>query len=275
MLNIFAADIYRIIRGKALYITLAVLLATNLLMVISLHALQSGMEPVGIMIGAPEDAQEIFEAAMTEMPAMNGINVTGLLTQSMENFVFFLLPIIVVVAGTIFTHGTVKNDISFGVSRTKLYMSKLLLSIGFGGLFLTYYMVTGGLIATIIGGFGGPAPAGHWSNLIQVLGAQSVLLMAMICIGIFLAFTTKRTAAVNAAFIAFIFVPLMIINLLSMANPALERLSDFDITTNIIRLANLRYMETGEIATALGLGAFWILATTFGGIALFNRAEIK
>jgi len=278
MLNIFKADIYRITRGKALLITLAVILAMNLLMVISLHVIQSGtMDPVAITIGPEMEIEglEDWETFVEEMPPMTGINVIAFLTQSMENFLFFLLPVIVVVAGAIFTHSTVKNDVSFGIARTKLYMSKLLLSIIIGALFLVFYMGTGMIIATIIGGFGGPAPAGHWANLTQVLGAQFVLITAMVCIGMFFAFTTKRTAAVNAAFIAFILVPALIITILSAASSSFERLFDFDLTSQIMRLADLYYMETYEILRALGVGVFWVLATTLGGIALFRRAEIK
>jgi len=141
-------------------------------------------------------------------------------------------------------------------------------------IFLLFYMMTGMLVATVLGGFG-TAAAGYWANLVQVLGAQLLMIIAMVCIGIFFVFTTKRTAAVNGAFIAFILAPAIIISILTFADPWFERLFDFDMTTNIMRLANLRYLETREIATALGLGSFYILATTIGGIALFKRAEIK
>jgi len=255
------------------------MLALNMLMVISLHVFQSGTmdTPMGITIGIEPEDQEALNAAMAELQAitLNGVYVTEVLTQNMENFVWFLLPIFVVTAAAIFTHGTVKNDIAFGISRTRLYMSKLMLSVGISVLFLLFYMGTGMLIATVISGFGGPAPAGHWTNLIQVLGAQLFMLIAMVCVGIFFVFTTKRTAAVNGAFIAFVLIPAVIISLLSIANPSLERLLYFDMTSRIINLAGLRYMEARDIAKALGLGAFYMLATTIGGIALFRRAEIK
>ena len=270
MLNLFRADIYRIIRGKALYITLAVLLAFNLLMIITLNIFQTGVVDLGY-------DDELAAAAMAEIQAMSldGVRVPEILTGNMENLVFFLLPLIIIVAAVIFSHGTVKNDIAWGLSRTKLYMSKLLLSFAFSFLLLLAYIGTGMLVATMLNGFGAPAPDGHWVNLLQVLGAQLFMLLAMVSIGVFLVFTTKRVAAVNGIFIAFILVPALVIALLELANPDLSWLYDFDMTYNINRLANLRYLETREILQALGLGMFYLLATTIGGMVLFRRAEIK
>ncbi|MCL2405475.1 MAG: ABC transporter permease [Defluviitaleaceae bacterium] len=278
MSKLFRADIYRILQGKALFITLVVMLAINVLMIVSYHMMQTRrIDAITITIGneAQLENQEQWEALIDELPAMNSVNVLNVLTQNMENMFFFLLPIIIVVAGAIFTHGTVKNDVSFGISRTQLYMSKLLLSMIISALFLVFYIASGVIIAAIVGGLGSPAPTGHWANFVQVIGAQYVLITAMICIGTFLAFTTKRTAAVNGAYIAIIFVPALVISILSVANPSLERLFDFNITSQVMNLSNIRYMQASEIATALGVGVFWILVTTLGGLALFKRTEIK
>ena len=279
MWNLIRADFYRIIRGIALYITLAVVLALNLLIVGTLHAFQSGAFDESLEAAAAMGNADALDAAMAEIQAMtiNGVQITSILTGSMENFLWFLLPIVIVVASTIFTHGTVKNDIAFGLSRTKLYVSKLLLATAIGIVFLLFYMGTGMLLATLFGGFGGPAPVGHWSNLFQVLGLQFILIFATICIGIFLAFTTKRTAAVNGIFIALLLVPPLVISLLELASPGFSRLFDYDISYNTIRLSRLGCccLETRDLMHALGLGAFYILATTIGGIALFRRAEIK
>ena len=280
MINIIRADIYRIVRGKALYISLAALLLLNFIAVFSVHSFQTGnmdMDSafhIGIQFGDPEEALAAAEAEMQAIQ-VNGTHIVSQLTRSMENLIYFLIPVIVVVAGAIFTHNTVKNDIAWGTSRTKLYLSKLILALVISLVFLLFYMGTGMLIATILGGAGGPAPAGHWAHLLAVLGAQFVMITALICFGVFLAFTTKRTAAVIGIFIAFMLVPLMIISLVELANPNVTRLLVFEMNYNIIRLSNLRMLETREILQSLGLGAFYILATTIGGIALFNRAEIK
>jgi len=271
MFRLIRADIYRILRGKALYITLIVLLAVVALIV---GAAQTG-GAVGMQF-TPEQAEEVVSAISdVAMPGVSAANIPEILAISMENFTFFLLPVVVIVAGAIFTHGTVKNDISWGTSRTKLYFSKLILSVGLCILMLIFYVGSSMLVAAVIGGFGGPVPTGHWIGLLQIFSAQLVLLVALVAVGVFLAFTTKRTAAVNGAYIAFCLVPPLAITLLAAANSSLIRLMDFDMLSNVMALANLPSMETSEMLRALGIGAFWLISSTVAGVALFRRAEIK
>jgi len=272
MLNLFKADIYRILRGKALYITLAVLVLIIVLMVAASFQMHMGFTP-------PEYVYDEYGVAqpheLTQVSAASGVNIPYALADSMENFVFFLLPIIVIVAGAIFTHGTVKNDLAWGISRTKLYFSKLLLTFAIGTMMLLFYVGLSIVLVTINNGFGGPAPAGHWVGLIQIYLAQLVLLFALMSIGVFLAFVTKRTAAVNGAFIGFCMVPPFIIMLLTLSNEWFLRLFDFDMLSNIMALSSLPQLATGEILRALGVGVFWLILSTVSGIALFRRAEIK
>jgi len=275
MLNLIRADIYRVIRGKALYITFAVLLAVILLNVAATHAVQTGVIVIPDMVAEDTPHVSVGITAVTEGDGVTGISIANPLTVSMENYVFFLLPIIIVVAGAIFSHGTVKNDLAWGVSRTKLYFSKLILASVLCVIMLIFYYVSGMLIATIWGGFGGPAPDGFWIGLLQIIAAQLVLLFSYIAFGVFLAFTTKRTAAVNGAYIAFVFVPLFLFMILSTINSNLNWLLDFEMLSNLMNLARLPYLETREILRALGIGTFVLVASTAGGVALFRRAEIK
>ena len=277
MLNLIRADIYRIARGKALYITLAALLAVSILNIVGW---QSG--ELGAFVILDEHGNEIRQAVILDAydVEIRSIEVSGVaiplaLAQSMETFAFFILPVIVVVAGTIFSHGTVKNDIAFGISRTKLYFSKLLLSADVCILMLLFYIGVSMIIATIIGGFGGPAPAGHWVELIQIFSAQLLLLLALTSIGVFLAFVTKWTSIVIAAYLAFLLVPPLVISSLSFANESLARLFEFDMLSNIMMLGNLPNMDTSDILRALGLGVFYLLASTIAGVAIFRRVEIK
>jgi hypothetical protein len=102
------------------------------------------------------------------------------------------------------------------------------------------------------------------------------MLLAMNSFGIFLMFTTKRTAAVIGAYIAFTMAPIIVMSILmDVTSVNLVRLLDFDILLTIRRLGFIGQMETSEILTALGVGSGYMLLTTIGGIALFRRAEIK
>lgn len=279
MQTIFRADIYRILRSKAFYITFTILLAFNSLTIGVMNAFQSGADNwidagIGVGVDTAYD-QDLFDAAMLEIRAarFDGAHAPAILATGVDYF-YFLLPIIVFTAAAIFSNGTVKNDISWGISRTRLYLSKLLLCAALCAFMMLFYMGTGMIIATVLNGFGSPAP-GHWVALLQVLAAQLFMLLSLTSFGVFLVFATRRTAAVVGAFIAFTLVPVLIFSILGMANPDLAWLTDFDLPTNMTRLASLHRLETREILRGLGLGAFYMLASTLGGIALFRRAEIK
>jgi len=265
MINILRADMYRILRGKGIYITLAVLLLMNALVV--------GPGVVGgINFGNTHGDLGI------EAPTLyfDGVNVVTVLYTRMDNIVFFLLPLIIIVAGAMFTDKTVRNDISWGVSRTKLYLSKLALSAVMCVALIVFYMASGMLMAIIVRGFGGPAPAGHWQNLFQTVGAQLFIMLGVTSLGVFMALTFKCTSAVVGVYCAFWFVPIMIITVLSETiDPGFVRLLDFDLMFSINRLGFFSQLETRVILTALGVGAFYIVVATVGGIALFKRAEIK
>ena len=303
-MDIIRADIYAILRGKAVYITFALVLIFNILLV-------AGRVDVGIAVGNVEAVgEQVFDGASS----------AGILASQAENLIFFLLPLILAAAVPIFNHGTVKNDLAWGISRTKLYMSKLALAIGFSVILLLFYMITGMIIVTAITGFGGPVPDGYWLNLLKIFFAQLFMLISLACIGVFLVFTTKRTAIVNAVYIVLMLVPNLIIFILVGSGFNVERLFEitsmagitmlafidelevstiftilgacavyilvssgfnvqrlFEITSmaGITMLAFIDELEVSTIFTILGACAVYILVTTIGGILLFRRAEIK
>ena len=265
MINIIRADIYRILRGKALYITSVILMALNVMVI-------GTMTVGGINFGNTWDDLGIVAPYL----GFDGLGSAALLYTRMDNMIFFLLPLVYMTAMPLFNDSTIKNDIACGVSRTKIYMSKLTLSAVLCILLVVFYMGTGMLLATVLRGFGGPAPAGYWLSLFQTLGAQLFVMLAVTCFTVFLIFTTRCGAVVNSVFVAYFLVPpMIIITLMNAVSPRFVRLFDFVLTFSINRLGFFDQLSAGDILTALGVGAAHILACTVGGIALFMRAEIK
>ena len=264
MMNIIRADLYAILRGKAVYITFSV--------VMYLHILTIGTGTMGgINFGDIEDNP-------LEMPSGFDFNFIGsaeFLYTRTDNMIFVLLPLIIVAAAAIFTFGTVKNDLAWGIPRTKLYLSKLATAIGLCVLLMVFYMGAGMLFAWALNGFGGPVPDGYWLNLFQTVGAQLFMMIALTCFGTFLVFTTKSSAATTGIYIAFLFVPTMVISILMDSGFNVARLLDFDLWSGINRLGFINQLDISSILTILGVGLFYIITSTIGGLLLFGRAEIK
>jgi len=267
MMNIIRADIYAILRGKALYITFGLIF---LLVSLVVGAQAANGVNIGINLASIDEVGVV-------MPDIefDGMRSVTLLYTQMNNMIWFLLPLILVASAPTFTHGTIKNDIAWGVSRAKLYFAKLIIAIGLCVLMVLFYMGVGMALATALFGWGGAASDGFWLNVFQTLSAQTFMLIALTCIGIFCVFTFRRTSIVNGIYIAFCLVPTMVILLLVDVNPNVARLLDFDVMLGISRLGFLSQLETSAILTTLGVGVFYIFAATIGGIALFKRTELK
>ena len=264
MMNMIRADIFRILRGKALYITFAAVLALNILMVAT-------SEPAGVSIGVND--QERYEEQ--ESVIFNGLNIVEILYTNMNNMSYFILPLLILVIAPMFSNGSVKNGLSRGMSRTKLYIEKLLLSSGLSLLLMLFYIASGVLIATILRGYGGPPPDGYWQNIIKTCSSQFFMMLSLNCVGTFLVFVSKRTSVVIGAYIAFTIVPAFIIMALMNSDPAFIRFYDFDIQNIISKFGFFEALEPSDFVKSFATGAFYIIATIVAGTALFKKAEIK
>jgi len=60
-----------------------------------------------------------------------------------------------------------------------------------------------------------------------------------------------------------------------MLNNKLEFLFKYDVISNIRMLVHIDVADSADIIRAFAVGAFYILASTIGGIAIFKRSEIK
>ena len=267
MMNIIRADIYRILRGKAIYITFAVLLAFNIIVIAT-------AQPGGFAIDVGSE-QQPFSNNDPENFIFDGLHIVNVLYNGADNLAYILIPLFILVAAPMFSHGTVKNYLAGGTSRTKLYFMKLALSSALSFLMVLFYMSSGILIATILRGYGGAPPDGYWLDFIKICSGQFFMILALNCVGTFLVFTTKRTAIVNGAYLAFCIIPTTIVMLLLTVNPDFGKLYDFDLLGNISKFGYMEVMETADFIKAFATGAFYIIASTLAGILLFKRAEIK
>ena len=263
MMNIFRADLYRIVRGVGLYVTFGIVLL--------LHFMVIGLQSVGgVNFGAVDELGIVIPEF-----GFDGLGSAELLYTRTDNLVFLLIPLILMASSHLFEHKTVKNALAWGASRTRLYLSKLVLALVLCAALLLFYISTGMLFATALHGFGGPVPDGYWLNLLQTLGAQFVLMSAFTCLGTFLMFMTKSPGAVIGALIAIALVPTTVITTLLMAGFDAIWLLDFDLMFGINRLGFINQLETRTILTFLAASTVYIAASTVGGIMLFRRADIK
>jgi len=274
MLNIVRADLYRIFRGKALYITFGVLIAFIVLQAVA------GTGTVGVSTGSVSGITEaeILSSALDEMAEItkaDGMTAPFIMAGVTGNLVYFLLPLIICFAGTDFSSGTVKNVLSRGISRTKYYFAKLIPVLIFAVIIQVLNLVLPTIVATIRHGFGGGFTTDWLISVLKVYGIQTLLMLAIACVGVFIVFLTKKTASITALFLAFLLAPTMIFYILGMISPKLENLINYDLVTNLNLMAGFSELPSGDIIKAFLLCAFYIIVGTVAGIVVFRKSDIK
>ncbi|MCL2354029.1 MAG: ABC transporter permease [Defluviitaleaceae bacterium] len=266
-MNLIKADIYKILKGKAMWVVFAIMLANVGMIVLTDAAI------MGVMI----EGEVAAPVGVELVQGVTGVaSATQLLFSQMNNMPFFVLGAVMIVSAPIFANGTVKNDIARGISRTKIYVSKVLIASGLALLLWLAKMALGISIYGIANGFAGELPVGFWTNLAFTSASQLFILLAVVCFTTFLMFTLKRSGMVIGIFMAVFLLPMSLISLLNFFNPDLATImANFDLITSLGRLGFINQLDTWEVMTVLGGGAAFMVISTIVGLASFRKAEIK
>lgn len=262
MINLIKADLYRIFRGKGIYITLAFLFLLCFLQTIG------EMESIGITSSSMEGMGDMTYQVV-------GRNVPFSIMRSIDNLLYLLLPVIVFISAVDFSSGTAKNVLANGVSRTQYYFSKLILAMLFCIVMAVGSIVISTLIVTALKGFGGAFDTAFITPVLKVFGLQLFLLMTVTSVGMFFSFTTRSTAKVNGLYMAFCLLPLLVIVLLFEVSESFSKLLDYELVMNIRMAANANSMAPAEIARMLSVGGVYLLLSLVGGIVVFRKCDIK
>ena len=267
MLNLMRADMYRILRGKGIYITFAIMIAVA---VLTIFVFRSSMQ-TGVVV-APEDA-EYFNPFL-QQEVITGADAAVMALSSMDFHVFLFLPLFIFIAMSPFSSAAVKNELTIGISRVKFYLSKWILASALGVVMMLVFLALAilfGIIDSGVGDWGN----GFVTNVLQSLGMQVLFALAMNSVGIFFCFVIRKAGATEGVYIAFALVPQMVFGLISIAYPEVIRVLEFDLPSQFGLFAQVANNSTGEIARGLAIGAAYLIIPAIAGIAIFKKAEIK
>jgi len=147
MLNLMHADMYRILRGKGLYIIFAIVVAVAIL---TIFVFRAAMQ-TGVMI-APADA-EYFNPFLSQ-EVITGADAAFMALNSMDFNIYIFLPLIIIIAMTPFSSSAVKNELTAGISRAKFYLSKWILASALSIVVIALYLGLAILFGIIDSGVG-------------------------------------------------------------------------------------------------------------------------
>ena len=251
MMNLIRADFYRVSRGWVVYAPFVGLLLVQLLFL--------GVEMVSDTVWVAASGAEV---------------VHSLLGEGNIFFLIALLPFVFCVSVPSFSDSTIKNDISWGMSRAKLYVSKVFVMAILALLLYLFYIGAGILLAAVTVGFGG-AEVGFWPGLLQAMGAQMIVTLALCSLMVFLSFLLKKPYVLTEV-LAFVLLIPMIVNIIAnLFNADLSWVLYFDLTSTLHRFASLSLLDNRSILIGFGVVAVWAVVPSALGIALLRKAEIK
>lgn len=279
MLNMIKADLYRVFKGKALYICVLVIL---ILATISCYEMSPGR--IGVQTGYAT------ENSMQDQETIDKINDTNSLQETREimkktgsfpvdksqmganaNLYYFFIVVVVIVLVTDLSNSTVKNTLSSAISRKKYYFAKLFtcLLLCTGLILINNYGSY--LINLIMNG------SNFSSGILEItkltllqLPMMYGIISLLVCIGFFF----RRTATFNAITLPFIMVVQMIIM-------GIATIFEFDVDK--ILFYEFQYVLMNLVSNPTTTYLIQTLILAFSYIVIFNligyysfkKAEVK
>lgn len=241
MLKVLRSDFYRLLKGKILYLTLGLFWGLAALIVVA------------------DD--------------LTGREGFIFVTEMIPFFLFFTLPIIYATGAVDFSSGAMKNTLSFGASRTKVYLAKWVTAVFFCTVMYIGAVLVPMLVGALCNGMGEKMSAGFLSLTFKGMLFQLLLLAGAVSLGIFLTFAFKNVAILCAVYTAYFLGTQIVLNILSRyyKNPDIMNL-DF-ITNTTFNQCTL--FTAADITQRVGVAAFYILVLSGAGILIFRKSDIK
>ncbi len=277
MLNIIKSDLYRILRGKAIYIVLAVIVVLELM---SILVMSPGSIGISTSTNMPITDAE-FQLELSQAKSLgdfreimkkyiDGEIDRGILANNVNLYYCFIVVVIIVLC-TDFSSKTIKNSLSSAISRKKYYFSKLILILSLGTfiiLFNNYFTYFTNLAIN------GEKFACSFEEITKITLMQLPMLYGMISILVCFASIFRKKSTFNTVAIPFMMVVQIISGIIiSVFRLKGELFYNYELQYALTNLASMP--ETNYIIKCILLGIAYIIVFNVIGYLTFKKAEIK
>lgn len=277
MLNIIKSDLFRILKGKAIYIALLIIIILTIISVVGMSAGHTGLS-VGSDMNAEnaELLQEISNAkSLGEyrrvMKTQGNFELDKQIVGQNVNLYYFFIAIVIIILCTDFSNKSIKNTLSSAISRKKYYLAKFTLVILLGTFIILFNNYLAYILNFIINGKNFASSLEDFTKLTFI---QLPLLYGIISLLICILFLVRKTSVFNSIAIPIIMVIQLIgttiINILKIKG-------DFFYNYEIqYALSNLASNPSNEyIVKCAILGILYIIIFNIIGYYSFKKVEIK
>ena len=277
MINIIKSDLYRILKGKAIYIVLAIIIILTMVSVVGISA-----GTIGLSFDTGSDTSDVGLATEVNNAKTLGeyrriIKNSGAFALDKEiigtntNLYYFFIVITVIVLAADFSVKSIKNTISSAISRKEYYFSKLLLVLGLSTFLVLFNNYGAYLLNLIINGKAFSTPLLEFTKLTIM---QLPLLYGIISLLVCLAFVFKKVSLFNSISIPLIvIVQIIMISVTNLFKLNATWINDYEIQTALMKLVN--NPTNKYVVSCAILGVMYIIIFNIIGYYSFKKAEIK
>jgi len=281
MKNLMSADFYKIFRNKSLLVCTIITIVLAIGSVFLLDFAYSFTETIGAEISVSEEDAIVQDSE--NISADSGAFVRPEANEMFPSSVggnvsIFVAIIVAIFVGAEFNFGTIKNTATKAYSRSKIYVSKLVVSLIVSDLLFILYAGLFMLTATILWGFGTPA-AGFGIMALKLFLLQMLLNSALTSLFVTSAFLLRQSGTAMAlnlciALEATTFIFMLADMLIQRIMNTDFALTDYLITTNITALSTQDLTNSLTVRSLL-VGIGFTVAAIIVGLINFNRRDIK
>jgi len=277
MLSIIKSDIYRILKGKAIYIAILVILIMN---IVSAAGLSAGH--IGLSVGTNVDFTNT--ETMAEISSAKSLGELRKIMKSFGafeldkevigqnvNLYYIFIIIVVVVLCTDLSNKCIKNTLSSAISKRKYYISKMLLVLGICTLLVLFSNYSFYFINFLMNGK-------EFASSLMDIGKYTIvqlpLIYGIISMLVCFAFLFKKTSVFNTVSIPFIMVVQLIgFSIINLFHIKADWFYDYEIQFALINLVN--NPTTSYLIKCTLLGIFYIILFNVIGYYSFKKIDIN
>ncbi|NEZ47155.1 hypothetical protein FDF74_08025 [Clostridium niameyense] len=201
-----------------------------------------------------------------------GSNILIEILKSADILVLIFLPIIISTFMTDFSIGTVKNNVISGYSRSKIYISKLIVSSMICIFLVLVYSLVSFLILTLINGYDGNLTIKLILNTIKVISIQTPLYIAIISTTFMVGSITRSKSIVISIYLLYQVLVCMIVHLFQNLSLNIIR---YEPISNLDKAAHIGTNTFSNNITFILMGLIIIIISSTIGILRINKMDIK
>lgn len=279
MLNIIKSDLYRVFRGKAIYVAIILILV---LAFVSCFSMSPGH--IGITTSSEEQPLIQDNEILEQVYETDSILETRELMKKYgaypldkaqlganANLYYFFIIIVVIVLVTDLSNATAKNTLSSAISRKKYYLAKLITCIGLGTLLILINNYGSYIINLIMNG---KEFSAGFIEITKLTMLQLPILYGIISVLVCIGFCFRKIGTFNSITIPLI----VVVQLIIMGVSTLFHLDTTEILNYEFQyiIGNLISNSSNiYILKTLLLAIFYIIGFNVIGYQVFRKTEIK